>query len=116
MKKRLRKKKHIGEFTEWGRKLVANRNTKMDADEFQDAFILEAIENNGCTCGGLLSDDKIDVVVQLGTMPEDPERKFSRVTAWLDERPDIKEWGAGPLFDLWHGNFENIDPESEPNG
>ncbi len=43
MKKRLRKKKHYGEFTEWGRQLVIMRNRKDRFDEFLDAFIEEAI-------------------------------------------------------------------------
>ena len=113
MKKRLRKKKHIGEFAEWGRQLIATRNTKTDAEAFQDAFIIEAIEGNGCYCGGSLSDDKLNVIVELGKMPEEPESKFARVTAWLDARTDIEEWKAGPLFDLWHGDYEDIDDQSE---
>ncbi len=113
MKKRLRKKKHIGEFAEWGRQLIATRNTKIDAEAFQDAFIIEAIESNGCYCGGSLSDDKINVIVELGKMSEEPKSKFARVTAWLDARADIEEWKAGPLFDLWHGDYEDIDEQSE---
>ena len=66
MKKRLRKKKHRGEFTEWGRQLVATRNTKNNAEAFQNAFIVEAIEGSGCYCGGSLSEDKLDVIVELG--------------------------------------------------
>lgn len=109
MKKRLRKKKHIGEFAEWGRQLIATRNTKMDAEAFYDAFIIEAIEANGCYCGGALSDDKVDLIIELGKISEDPERKFARITAWLDARPDIEGWRAGPLFDLWYGDYEGID-------
>jgi uncharacterized protein YggL (DUF469 family) len=45
MKKRLRKKKHCGEFTEWGRQLVIMRNRKDGFDEFLDTFIEEAIES-----------------------------------------------------------------------
>ena len=65
MKKRLRKKKHCGEFTEWGRQLVIMRNQKDGFDEFLDAFIEEAIESNGCYCGGGGNEDKLDVVVEL---------------------------------------------------
>jgi len=115
MKKRLRKKKHMGEFAEWGRQLIAIRNTKIDAEVFQDAFIVEAIEGSGCYCGGSLSDDKIDVIVELGKMSEDPEGKFSRVTVWLDTRSDIEGWRAGPLFDLWYGDYEDIEDQSEQN-
>ena len=113
MKKRLRKKKHLYEFAEWGRQLIAIRNTKMDADTFQDAFIIEAIEGNECYCGGSLSDDKIDVIVELGRISENPEHKFTKVTAWLDARSDIEGWKAGPLFDLWYGDYEEIDDHSE---
>ncbi len=109
MKKRLRKKKRRGEFTEWGRQLVATRNTKEAADAFQDAFILEAIEANGCCCGGSLSDDKVDVIVELGRMSDNPEAKFTKVTDWLDARPDVEGWHAGELFDTWHGDYQDID-------
>ena len=113
MRKRLRKKKHRGEFTEWGRQLVSIRNTKEGAESFHDAFILEAIEANGCYCGGLLADDKINVIVELGKMSEDPEGKFSKVTAWLDAQPDVEIWTAGPLFDLWYDEYEDIEERSE---
>jgi uncharacterized protein YggL (DUF469 family) len=113
MKKRLRKKKHCGEFTEWGRRLVVTRNTKADADAFLDAFIAEAIEANGCHCGGSLSDDKLDVVVELGRMSNNPEAEFARVAGWLDARPDVETWRAGELFDVWHGDFQDIEDRSE---
>ncbi len=44
MNRRLRKKKHRGEFTEWGRRLVITRKRKDSFDEFLDAFIEKAIE------------------------------------------------------------------------
>jgi uncharacterized protein YggL (DUF469 family) len=113
MKKRLLKKKHLGQFAELGRQLVATRNTKANPDAFQDAFIMEAIEANGCFCGGALSDDTIDVIVELGRRSEDPEEKFSKITAWLDARPDVQDWRAGPLFDVWHGNYEDIGEKIE---
>jgi hypothetical protein len=47
-----------------------------NAMAFQDAFILEAIEGNGCYCAGSFFDDKINVIVELGKMSEDPEGKF----------------------------------------
>lgn len=112
MKKRLRKKKQCGEFTEWGRQLIAFRNTKAEADAFQDAFILEAIEGNGCYCGGGMLEDKIDVVVELGTASDDPEGRFAKITAWLDARLDVEGWKAGPVFDLWHGDFEDMEDRS----
>lgn len=109
MKKRLRKKKHIGEFVEWGRHLLVSRNTKDNAEEFHDAFIFEAIEMNGCFCGGGLSDDKIDVIVELGKHSDDPEGRFARIVDWLNQRPDVDKWKYGPLVDLWYGKFDDIE-------
>ena len=109
MKKRLRKKTHRGEFTEWGRQLVATRNTTADADVFQDGFILEAIEANGCYCGGCMSDDNVDVIVELGKVTDNPEAKFAKVTEWLDARPDVEGWRKGELFDIWHGAYQDIN-------
>jgi uncharacterized protein YggL (DUF469 family) len=108
MKKRLRKKKHLDEFAEWGCQLAGVRNTKVDVDEFLDSFISEAIEGSGCCCVCSLSDEKINVVVELGKMSDNPEIKLAKITTWLDTRSDIEGWRASPLFDLWYGDFENM--------
>jgi uncharacterized protein YggL (DUF469 family) len=113
MKKRLRKKKHVGEFTEWGRQLVIIRNRKDGFDEFLDAFIEEAIEASGCYCGGGGKEDRLDVVVELGRRSDDPAARLKRITTWLDARPDVQSWKAGDEFDIWHGNFKDIEEEIE---
>ena len=92
MKKRLRKKKHLGEFAEWGRQIVITRNRKNEFDEFLDAFIEEAIEANGCYCGGGGKEDKLDVVVELGRRASDPDAILEEITAWLDGRPDVQAY------------------------
>ena len=109
MKKRLRKKKHCGEFTEWGRQLIIMRNWKDGFDEFLDTFIEEAIESNGCYCGGGGKEDKLDVVVELGRRSDDPDARLNRITTWLDARSDVKDWRLGEEFDIWHGDFQDID-------
>ena len=111
MKKRLRKKKHCGEFTEWGRQLVITRNRKDGFEEFLDAFIEEAIEANGCYCGGSGKEDKLDVVVELGRRSDDPAARLQKITAWLDDRPDVQGWRTSDEFDLWHGDFQDIEDE-----
>ncbi len=113
IKKRIRKKKHCGEFTEWGRQLVIMRNRKDGFDEFLDAFIEEAIESNGCYCGGGGNEDKLDVVVELGRRSDDPAAKLGKITAWLDARPDVQNWRVSDEFDVWHGDFQDIDDEIE---
>ena len=112
MKKRLRKKKHCGEFTERGRQLVIMRNQKDGFDEFFDAFIEEAIESNGCYCGGGGKEDKLDVVVELGRRSDNPAARLKRITAWLDARSDVQNWRVGEEFDVWHGDFQDIDDDN----
>jgi uncharacterized protein YggL (DUF469 family) len=113
MKKRLRKKKHLGEFTEYGRQLVINRNLKDGFDEFLDAFIEEAIETDGCYCGGGGKEDKLDVIVELGRRSDDPDARLNKITAWLDARPDVEKWRVGEEFDIWHGDYKDINDEIE---
>ena len=109
MKKRLRKKKHRSEFTEWGRQLIITRNRKDGFDEFLDAFIGEAIEANGCNCGGGGKEEKLDVVVELGRRSGDHAARLKRITAWLDARPDVQSWSTSEEFDVWHADFQDID-------
>ena len=99
MKKRLRKKKHCGEFIAWGRQLVITRNCKDGFDDFLDAFILEGVEANGCFCGGGGCGDELDVVVELGCCLNNLDCKMQRITAWLDSRPDVQVYRIGELFD-----------------
>ena len=113
MKKRLQKKKHRGEFIEWGQQLVIARNGRDGFDEFLDAFIEEAIEANGCYCGGSGKENKLDVVVELGRRMDDPAARLKRITAWLDARPDVQSWRTGEEFDIWHGDFQNIEDRIE---
>ena len=116
MKKRLRKKKHFGEFTEWGRQLDIARNRNDGLDEFMDAFIEEAIEANGSYCGGGGTAEKLRFVVELGRRSDSPDARLKRITAWLDSRPDIQNWKVGEEFDLWHGDYEDMEDEDEPTG
>jgi len=111
MNKRLRKKKHCREFVEWGRRLVITRNRKDGFDEFFYAFVEEAIEANGCYCGGGGKEGKLDVVVELGRRWDDPAARLQKITAWLDARPDVQGWRTSDEFDLWHGDFQDIEDE-----
>ncbi|MFO7685021.1 MAG: 50S ribosome-binding protein YggL [Desulfobacterales bacterium] len=109
MKKRLRKKKHLGEFTEYGRQLVINRKLTDGFDEFLDAFIKEAIEANNCYCGGGGKEDKLNVIVELGRRSDDPDARLDRIIAWLDARPDVENWKVADEFDIWHEDYEDIN-------
>jgi uncharacterized protein YggL (DUF469 family) len=109
MKRRLRKKKHYGEFTEWGRPIIITRNRKEGFDEFLDAFIEEAIEANDCYCGGGGKEDKLNMVVELGRRSDDPDARLKKIIAWLEKRPDVETWKVGEEFDIWHGDLKEMD-------
>ena len=102
MRKRLRKKKHIGEFAEWGVQLVVIRSRKDGFDDFFDAFVEEAVESNGCICGGGGKEDILDVVVELGSLSDDVDGKMMKVIEWLNAREDVLSWRGGLKFDVWH--------------
>jgi len=112
MRKRLRKKKHRGEFSEWGRQLVIIRNRKDQFDEFLDAFI-ETIEAHDCYCGGGGKEDTLNVIVELGRPGDDRDARMKCIEAWLESRADVQSWQAGKEFDLWYGDFEEEEEEIE---
>jgi len=100
MKKRLRKKKHLVEFTEWGRELTIQRNTREDFMEFFYAFIDEAIEANGLTCGGGRGEDSLSVMIELGARHDPQDERIEHVRKWLDSRQDVEDYKVGELVDV----------------
>lgn len=112
MNKRLRKKKHLGEYAEWGRELEISRNAGDGFDDFMDIFIEEAIGANGCYCGGGGSAEKLSFVIELGRTCDDPNGRTKNIEAWLDARNDVRGYRIGPVFDLWHGDSSDIDEET----
>ena len=108
MRRRLRKKKHQGEFTEWGCQIIITRKTKDGFDEFLDSFIEEAVEANDCYCGGGGAADRLDMILELGRRSDDPATRLSAIAAWLEKRPDVLDNRTGELFDLWNGSYEEM--------
>ena len=110
MKKRMRKKKHVGEFTVWGRQIIIYRNCSDHFDKFLDAFIEEAVEANGCYCGGGGSKNMLDIVVELG-LQEHCEERLQRIISWLQSRTDVESWQIGEKFDVWNDVYKDLKPE-----
>ena len=96
MKKRPRKKKHLGELTEWGCQLRIMRNSKEKFDEFLDAFIEATNEVNGSYCYGGEKEDKLGVFMELARMSEDSEDRLRKIMAWLEGRINILEYTTSP--------------------
>ncbi|MGD9009689.1 MAG: 50S ribosome-binding protein YggL [Desulfobacteraceae bacterium] len=109
MKKRLRKKKHIGEFKIYGVPLSIKRNRKTDFDAFFDDFLEEAIMANGCCCGGGGKEDKLDVFIELGREDNRPEVALEKIKSWIRSRSDIDKWYLGQVIDANYGPFDEMD-------
>ena len=113
MKKRLRKKKHIGEFKIYGVPLAIKRNKKTDFDSFFDAFLEEAIEANDCICGGGGKEDKINVFIELGREDNKLEMALEKIKSWIKSRSDIDKWYLGQVVDANYGPFNEMDEISK---
>ena len=113
MRKRLRKKKHLGEFAEWGIPIAIRRNRKEDFDRFLDDFIGQAVEGNDCYFGGGGNEDRLEGVIELGKKSNNPEDRMKKVIEWIEAREDVKKYAAGKLTDLWYGPFDGIDSIGE---
>jgi uncharacterized protein YggL (DUF469 family) len=107
--RRLRKKTHRSEYSIWGRRVVVTRDRDDGFDAFLDAFIIEAIEASGCTCGGGGKGSKLDVVVELGRRADDREARCKRITDWLDARDDVSSWQVSDESDLWYGDSAELE-------
>lgn len=115
MRKRLRKKKYLGEFKEWGASITIKRTSSVDFDSFLDDFIEQAIEGNHCCCGIGSVGDSFEGIIQLGTNSNHPEERLKAIKAWLDRRLDVDHYITGKLIDLWYGPFEEFESIGNAN-
>ena len=115
MRKRLRKKKYIGEFQEWGVTILITRNTDVDFDVFLDEFLEQGMEEFACYFTGTTKEDALEGFIDLGRSFDQAEAKLTKVNAWLGERSDVKKYATGKLTDAWYGPFDQHD-EPETSG
>jgi uncharacterized protein len=106
MKRRLRKKFHLGEFREFGFAvefaLVPGLSDDA-ADGFLDRFIDQAIEADRMLAGGGGHGAHWNFFVSsAGQRRSVDEAQRTRVLDWLGRQPEVKERSAGPLVDAWH--------------
>ena len=104
MKKRLRKKLHLGEFREFGFSVAFQTPSTLSTDErnsLLDAFI-EMIEQNGLQFGGG-GLDKWEGFVALDSRGTATEQHRQAVHKWLNNHPQIESIIVGELIDSWYG-------------
>jgi uncharacterized protein YggL (DUF469 family) len=112
MKKRLRKKKRVGEFQEFGFKLGFEMDATLSNEErnaLLDAFIKEAIESNGLEFGGGGSGSVWDGFAAANRhRGSAAERHREAVRNWLEGNRKITGFWIGELRDAWHGWPEEL--------
>lgn len=117
MKRRLRKKRHHGEFQELGFavRIEVHVDDTAELDALLDRWILQAVEGNGLACGGGGAAPRWEFVVSKmrGSATEDDR---TRVAAWLRTADKVAGFTVGPLMDLWHGPLCRALPRAELNG
>ena len=113
MKKRLRKKKHVGEFKVFGVPFALRRNKKDDFDFFLDTFLEEAVEANGCYCAASGKDNEFEGFIELGRQKDIPEKRLENITIWIKSHPDIDKFIFGHTVDAWYGPFDELDEISK---
>ena len=104
MKRRLRKKRRLGEFAEFGFNLRFTMSPSLSTEDRNgliDAFIGE-IERLGLNFGGGGSDDWDGFVALTGRGTATEEHR-SAILVWCNAHPDIQNPVAGKLVDAWHG-------------
>ncbi len=102
MRKRLRKRRHIGEFREDGFEVKFNLflDSSVDDDDFFDRFIVEIEKNSLTFAGGCGANWDIYVTKNPGSATES-DREIIR--AWLEAQPKVKDLVIGQLVDAWWG-------------
>ena len=101
MRKRLRKKKHLRDFQQFGVNLVVNLHDGVDFDAFFDDFLVKAVEANGLAFGGGGCATILDGFLELGCRSEH-EINLSTVAVWLTSDSRVQSSKFGTPVDAWY--------------
>jgi len=110
MNRRLRKKKRIGEFQEYGFPVQFSFASTLTIDErnaLLDDWIANAIEANGLQFGGGGGSNVWEGYVTLASEGSASEDHRRTVENWLKLDPRIVKYRVGSLTDAWHGNNDD---------
>lgn len=106
MKRRLRKKFHLGEFREFGFAVtfaLAPGLSETESGDFLEKFITQALESDRLCAGGGGHGSRwnffVSAAARRGSVDE---AQRTRVLDWLGAQREVVEREAGPLVDAWH--------------
>lgn len=100
MRKRLRKKKHMGEFQEWGVEFELTLKSGVEFDAFLDEFLEDCIESRGLAFGGGGGGTKLKGFVELGQSDEHLAN-LAHVAAWFANSASIDNYSMSEPVDAW---------------
>ena len=100
MRKRLRKKKHVGEFREWGVEFDSTLKPGVDFDVFLEEFLIDCIESRGLIFGGGGGGTKLRGFVELGR-GDKHLANLAHVAAWFANSASIENYSIGEPVDVW---------------
>jgi len=101
MNKRIRRKKHKGEFQEYLVELEAEFTG--DTDKFLDDFV-DMIESINCYCGGGMFEGKLDMCIELGKKMDTPIENKNKIELWLKNEERVEQYKFGDIVDAWYGH------------
>jgi uncharacterized protein YggL (DUF469 family) len=113
MKKRLRKKRRVGEFREDVFPIRFRFESGLsvgDRNQLLDDWIKGAVEANGLAFGGGGCGSVWSGLVQIEGRGSATAAHQRIVGHWLAHHPRVLAYAIGPLEDGWHGPF--IDPDT----
>jgi hypothetical protein len=106
-KKRLRKKRCIGEFREMGFRVrfrFAEACPEAERNSLLDDFVLHAVKANRMMFAGAASSDRWEGFLVLDARRGSvTEKQRAEVEAWFRGKGQLEEVEVGPLIDAWYG-------------
>ena len=99
MKKRLRKKLHRGEFTEYGCCCKVGYDVDFDTEAFLDATV-DHLESKGLYISGGVGPTGADFFVHSheGSLREEQREELK---TWFEACSGVSSVAVGPLIDVW---------------
>lgn len=109
MRKRLRKKRHLGEFRQFGFSLNCRLRegiSILEFNQFADDFITDAIEARNLNFGGGGSPSHGWSGVVCREHSSDSPRDEDRIALqnWLDRQGVVESVSVSEFWDVWHGH------------
>lgn len=104
MRKRLRKKKHVGEFQIFGVEIAATLKSAEDFDSFLDDFICDPVEANDTAFGGGGGGTEFSGFLELGRH-DVYSSNLDKVANWLAADSRVESYTVGKCVDAWNGHI-----------